>query len=239
MIPNKLRILISFLLIFNLSSSCLSHIFSKTGEVVGYPLDRIESKKPSLKRICPFDDPAIDESKDSPFGYRYGIIGALIGLIADLGLGLYIISTGGAAILGGVIYFFTTPFSWGEVDTKLSNSYRAELTKSRQYTYDGWLFNPSSECENVSDFFVYRKYKTYNEQQVSCVEFKKLEKTKFYDFLITKSGFRESDKVKLQKLLGDPIMISTRIENENKCYAEFYIEFLGGQEALKKKISGL
>ncbi len=143
------------------------------GEVVGYPLDRIDSNKPILKRMCKFDDPAIDESKDSPFGYRYGKIGSLIGLIADLGLGLYIISTGEAAILGGVIYFYTSTFSWGEVDAKLSNSYRAEFEKSRKYTYDGWLFNPSSECENVSDFFVYRKYKTHNEQQVSCVEFKK------------------------------------------------------------------
>ncbi|MDX1960226.1 MAG: hypothetical protein SFU98_16775 [Leptospiraceae bacterium] len=77
------------IIILLLSSSCLSHISSRIGQVVGYPLDIIEENKPISKRICSINDPSLRKYPELSYRKKYGKIGALVGFLGDLLLSIY------------------------------------------------------------------------------------------------------------------------------------------------------
>ncbi|MDX1960225.1 MAG: hypothetical protein SFU98_16770 [Leptospiraceae bacterium] len=145
---------------------------------------------------------------------------------------------GGNNTLGAILYFFGSFFSWGAAD---SAEDRVDFKPDENYVpyretnlRDGWLFNPRSECSNVSDFFLYTTYRI-KDDKTPCEKFVKMEVENFYDILIEKSDFDKSSKRRLQKLIGKPVLIPIE-QKEDRCDVEIYIQFPGGKHELQKKL---
>ncbi|TGM02346.1 hypothetical protein [Leptospira jelokensis] len=224
------RIRIFFLIVFTFQS-CLSHIAGRLGEGTGTIVDEFHTPQQRLRRICDYSDPSFSVPAEYPRAFRYGKSSGYYGMYFDLGAGIYIISNGGLAILGGLFYLIASPFMWGKFDSELSASYRRKPDINLS---DGWLSNHTSECENVSDFFLYSTFRDRNDP-TQCEVFTQIQKGIFHQILLEKSELPKSSIEKVKLIVGDPVLVPIQ-EEKDRCTVNFIIKYPGGKESLRKTI---
>lgn len=229
----SLFILLLFLII---QCSCLTKLGRAAGEVIGGGIDSALPVSFSIAkkdRECRFTDSAVSLK---PFEFRNFLAdaGLIAGYIGDIWLAfVYPVQNPKAASLqAGYYYSLLVLLNW--IDPK----YRILLSPYRRAT--GWQENRNSPCTNLGDFY-YQRYEK-NPIRRNCEEDFADFPNDFYKSLtenvLSKSSPSGMEISLVRQTVGEPILLDKSEISfpTTLCSAEYYIEFKGGEEALKNAV---
>jgi hypothetical protein len=228
------------IIILTLHLHCATYFFPKIGGLVGKPLDYFLNEDPEKNLICKYTD---DEFHKSYFNYSHNFkeTGLIVGLLTDWALAVYypLQNPKTIPIIGGVFYFFMSFIvpSLNEGDDNRNFKKKFDSNK-----WGGWQFNHKSKCSNLQNFYVSQiqfENRIENDKWVLCKSYEELAKEEFYSELAKTISLEEKNLPKLKKKITPLNFIEKGITSgiaKQTCNFKFYIEFEGGQKALRNSL---
>lgn len=217
-----------------LQCSCLAKTGRLSGELIGLGIDSVFPVSFSVAkkdRECRFADKA---AVMKPFEFKEFLAdaGFIMGVFGDLWLAFVYPAQNPKTVplQAGYVYSLAVLLLFRDPSNDLHSPYKRK---------NGWGENRSSPCTNLSDFY-YKKYNKYSTGE-DCVKKRKEYMREFYRDLTwsvyNKSEHSEAEIETVKEAVGHPVLLDEHYYFwEDTCHAEYYIEFKGGKEALRKAV---
>ncbi len=181
-------------------------------------------------RECKITDSAVVRK---PFKFKSFLAdaGFIIGMFGDLWLAFVfpVQNPGTVSLQAGYYYGFIV----------FVTLYHSKVFQKRSSIENGWMENVHSPCSNLGDFYFYKSGRS--SEYIECQKFKKSSLEDFYENLSQSAYGRMAVSAyeigTVRKTVGEAVLLSESYDLISKiCSTEYYIEFKGGQEALKKAV---